>query len=123
MTDCDPRLARGAEGVVPDQTPRGRRRPVGSRQHGGILRARAVTEERLPVKEPGFNERRGALGVDAPSKLALPYDATRQPMAERADWTLLSLATFASNLADQNASRVAGVVAYRHPGCRFQKHP
>lgn len=37
--------------------------------------------------------------------------------------TSASLATLRSNLARQNATRLLGVVAFGHPGCRCQKHP
>jgi len=44
-------------------------------------------------------------------------------MASNCSETLRSRATLASNFARQNSGRVAGFVAYVHPGCRCQKQP
>ena len=60
-------------------------------------------------------ELQAGLELSLPAQRALPHDRDPPSDSRRARWLRLSRSTLAWNLARQNSSRVAGVVAYGHP--------
>ena len=97
--------------------------------------ARSVQPVSEPASAPGLvsNSRRSprsqcsscdAVPISPPFRNAHSQTtATRQPASSRSARFRRSRSTFTSNLACQNSSRVAGVVAKRHPACLCQKQP